>query len=305
MRSISKFLFSFVVGVFISGAAMAEELYLIDAHSQIDHFVDRSTIVPLMDKAGIRHVILSTRGKVKPYQITAFAAMYPDRVTASVRSKGGHYAANKKKWYRFMKKQLAMDGFGAMAEVIMWHAAKGNKAPEVIVPLDDKRVQTAFKGAMAKGWPFIIHIEFAASSQSEEFMEKMETMLAANPDHPFALIHMGQLESRAAARLLGKYKNLYFLTSHANPIATQTSNQPWVDMFDGGESLTPEWKALFAQYPDNFILAFDNVWAEHWGEKYVKQAALWRKALSSLPPDVASKVAHENAERLWKLPTAK
>ena len=52
-------------GLSVSGA-QASKLYLIDAHSQIDHFVDRSEIVPLMDKAGIRHVILSTRGKGKP-----------------------------------------------------------------------------------------------------------------------------------------------------------------------------------------------------------------------------------------------
>lgn len=302
-----KFLFSLFVWAVVSFplGAVAEELYLIDAHSQIDHFVDRSTIVPLMDKAGIRHVILSARGKVKPKQITNFAANHPNRVTASVRSKGGHYDANAKKWYKFMKKQLAMDGFGAMAEVIMWHAQKGNKAPEVIVPPDDKRVRTALKGALAKGWPFVIHIEFAASTDSEEFMEKMEAMLADNPDHPFALIHMGQLEVKDAARLLAKHKNLHFLTSHANPIATQSSGQPWVDLFAGGETLSAEWKALFTKYPEKFILAFDNVFAEHWGDFYTKQADLWRKALKDLPDDVAQKVAHGNAERLWKLPTLK
>ena len=125
-------------GVSLSGAE-ASELYLIDAHSQIDHFVDRSKIVPLMDEAGIRHVILSARGKVKPGQITKFAAKHPDRVTASVRTKGGKYISASPKWIKFMKKQLSMPGFRAMAEVLMWHAQKGKKAPEVVVPPDDKR----------------------------------------------------------------------------------------------------------------------------------------------------------------------
>ena len=291
-------------GVSLSGAE-ASELYLIDAHSQIDHFVDRSKIVPLMDEAGIRHVILSTRGKVKPGQITKFAAKHPDRVTASVRTKSKHYASNSAKYYKSLKKQMLMPGFGAMAEVIMWHAKKGNKAPEWVVQPDSQQVQAASKGAMAKGWPFIIHIEFAASRSPVTFMTKMEAMLEKNPDHPFVLIHMGQLETKEATRLLAKHANFYFLVSHSNPITKAKSSQPWIDMFDGGQSLAPRWKELFIKYPDRFILAFDNVWEKHWGSKYVKQAALWRNALSELPPDVAGKVAHENAERLWKLPTGR
>ncbi|HJO75690.1 MAG TPA: amidohydrolase family protein [Rhodospirillales bacterium] len=295
---------SLVLGLSVSGAE-ADELTLIDAHSQIDQFVDRSTIVPLMDKAGIRHVIISARGKVNPKQITGLAAKHPDRITASVRSKGGHYSAALPKWFKFMKKQLAMPGFGAMAEVIMWHAQKGQKAEKVVVPPDDKRVRLALKGAKEKGWPFVIHIEFAASQSPETFMKKMEGMLANNPDTPFALIHMGQLESKEAARLLAKHPNFHFMVSHANPITGAKSAQPWIDLFDGGASLAPRWKALFVKYPDRFILNFDNVFEDHWSDLYVKQAALWRKALAELPAGVASKVAHENAERLWKLPTAR
>jgi hypothetical protein len=71
---------------------------------------------------------------------------------------------------------------------------------------------------------------------------------------------------------LAKHANLHFMASHANLFITANSSQHWVD---------------------------------HWGDKYVGQAALWRKALAELPAEVASKVAHENAERLWKLPTAR
>ena len=295
---------SLMLGLSVSGA-QANELYLIDAHSQIDHFVDRSTIVPLMDKAGIRHVILSTRGRVAPEQITGFAAKHPDRVTASVRTKSKHYASKSPKFYKKFEKQMRMPGFGAMAELILWHAKKGNKAPEWVVPPDAKQVRVALKGALAKGWPFIIHIEFKATNVRDEFMNKMEAMVENNPDHSFALIHMGQLKTKDAARLLAKHANLHFMASHANPFITANSSQPWVDLFDGGQSLAPRWKALFVKYPDRFILNFDNVWVDHWGDKYVGQAALWRKALAELPAEVASKVAHENAERLWKLPTAR
>jgi len=291
--------------VALASGARADGPYLIDAHSQVDHFVDLSDVVPLMDKAGIRHVILSARGQVNAGQIIGLAAKHPDRITASIRTKGGQYASATPKWFKTMKKHFAKDGFGAMAEVIMWHARKGDKAPELVVPPDDKRVRELLGRVVKKGWPFVIHIEFAASRSPETFMKKMEAMLEEYSGHPFALIHMGQLGAEEAARLLARHPNFHFLVSHSNPVVKATSNQPWIDLFDGGSSLAPRWKALFLKHPDRFILNFDNVWEDHWGDQYVRQAALWRKALSELPFDVASKVAHENAERLWKLPAAR
>ena len=59
-------------------------LPLIDAHSQIDLDVGQNEIVNLMDKAGIAHVILAARSKVKPHHIVGLARKHPDRITASM-----------------------------------------------------------------------------------------------------------------------------------------------------------------------------------------------------------------------------
>jgi len=67
----------------------------------------------------------------------------------------------------------------------MYHAQKGQKAPEVVVYPDDERVQAALNYALDKKWPFVVHIEFApAESPRDEFMTKLEA---------FVLIHMVQL----------------------------------------------------------------------------------------------------------------
>ena len=292
---------SLVLGLSVSGA-QANELYLIDAHSQIDHFVDRSTIVPLMDKAGIRHVILSTRGRVAPEQITGFAAKHPDRVTASVRTKSKHYASNSPKFYKKFEKQMRMPGFGAMAELILWHAKKGNKAPEWVVPPDAKQVRVALKGALAKGWPFIIHIEFNSLSRTDykTYMDGLGRLLIANPDHPFVLIHMAQIEAGPAGKLLAVHSNLHFMTSHASP-SYQRGGKPFINMFEG-DSLKPEWKALVAKYPDRFVFALDNVFSFFWTpDRYLSKMRLWWKAVTELPPEQAHLLAHGNAERLWRL----
>ena len=94
--------------------------------------------------------------------------------------------------------------------------------------------------------------------------------------------------------------HIHFMTSRSNSLSVKESKQPWVNMFKGNR-LSPEWTKLMKEYPDRFVLAFDNVWPEDWSDFYLKQVRLWHTALSQLPENVAHAIAHENAERLWKL----
>lgn len=291
--------------VLVASTTTASEIPIIDAHSQVDHKVDLEKIIRLMAKGGVSRTILSTRGKVKPNQLISFASRHPGRITPSVRTKGNPYARNDPKYYKLLRAQLAMPEFGAMAEVIMWHAQKGKRAPKWVVHPDQQQVQVALKAALQRKWPFVVHIEFAAAGDDREvFMSKLEGLLTGHPEHPFVLIHMGQLPARDARRLIETHRNIYFFTSHSNPVTVEKSKQPWVNLFKG-EKLASEWRELIVQHPDRFILAFDNVFAEHWSSFYLDQIALWRKAFKDLPAEVANALAHGNAERLWRLPPAR
>ena len=196
-----------------------------------------------------------------------------------------------------------------MGEIILAHAAKGRRAPEVNVAASAPQVEAAIQRAIAKGWPVVLHYEFRwltgafGPSGRATRMTELKSLLSQHPQHSFALIHMGQLDATDAAELLAAHSNLVFLTSHANPLTVNESRQPWTNMFAGGE-LAADWKALLLRHPERFVLAFDNVWREHWSGKYVQQVELWRSALGKLPAEVAHAVAHGNAERLWKLPPA-
>ena len=57
-----------------------------------------------------------------------------------------------------------MPRFAAMAEVVVWHAQKGNKAKFRAVSLESPQVQAALQAAKARSWPFVVHIEFAAAA---------------------------------------------------------------------------------------------------------------------------------------------
>jgi predicted TIM-barrel fold metal-dependent hydrolase len=275
---------------------------MIDAHSQIDQLVEIEKVIPLLDQAGINRIILTTRGKRKLRDIVDLAKEYPDRVTASIRLKGKAYEKNKPKFKKVLDKRLESSAFGAMAEALIFHAQKGKKAGQVALDLKAPQVQAAFDGAAEKGWPFVVHIEFAASGKRyKKYMKMLEAFLRQNADHPIALIHMGQLKSNEVTRLIDTHPNIYFLAAHANTLAIKKSRQPWINLFSG-RKISKRWRALMIEHPDRFVLAFDNVWAEHWGDFYVQQANLWRDALKELPTKVAHAIAHQNAERLWELP---
>jgi len=281
--------------------AEGDELYFIDAHSQVDHkVVPLKKVISIMKQGGVSHTILSARGKLTGKDLLAFASQYPDYITPAVRTKGGPYEAGSAKYYKALKAQVASRKYSAMAEVLLYHAKKGNKAPEIIVYLDDKRVQVALDYAIKNGWPFVVHIEFASlqGEKRKKFMRAFKQMLDQHPEQPFILTHMGQLSRDRCLRLIENHKNVHFHTGWTNPVAVESSNQPWTNVFEG-DRLAPEWKDLFIQYPHRFIFALDNVFSEHWSDFYRKQMNYWKNGLAELPADTAHLIAHGNAERLW------
>jgi predicted TIM-barrel fold metal-dependent hydrolase len=307
---ITGILLFFILPLAVLAAAHDRLLPIVDAHSQMDQEITVEEIIRLMDEAGVVRTILAPRSKITPDQFLDLVSRYPDRIVPSVRTKGKHYLEGKTgNFERFLNNQIKSQKYGAMAEVLIWHAEKYHHtqkrpiAPQVIVPLDSPRVKTALEKSVENRWPFIAHIEFAAIGPERElFMSGFEAMLDSHQDHPFVLIHMGELEAEDAKRLIKKHRNIYFITAMCNPIALKNTAEPLVNLFKGN-TLDPGWKALFLSHPDRFILGFDNVWARHWKKIYVPQVRLWRKALGELPEDIAHRIAHENAERLWNLPT--
>ena len=285
-----------------SAYAYCEEIYFVDAHSQVDHNIELEDIVQLMKEAGVKKTILAARGQRKSKEIADLAEAYPEQIIASVRTKSIYYKRNTNKYYKKLSKQVNSGRFNAMAELLLFHAQKGELAEEVVIYPDDERVNAAFEGARENGWPFVLHIEFSSliGNQRDKYFTALTSFLEKHSDYPVALIHMGQLDVTEVKRLIDKHNNIYFLTSHSNPIALARSNQPWISMFEHNV-LAPEWEALIVASPKRFVFSLDNVWSDQWRNGYKEQVSLWRNALGKLPQDVAHAVSHGNAESLWKL----
>lgn len=282
---------------------LAHQLYFVDAHSQVDEDVsDLGLIIRRMDAAGVYRTILAARSGRKPGEVADFATQHPQRIVPSVRTKSGAFDKNPAHWKKYVQAQVNSGRFRAMAEMLLYHAQKGNKAPEVRAYPEDDRVKFALAAAAQHNWPFVVHIEFASLSQPERerFMNGFEALLREHPTFPILLNHMGQLQPPEAARLLKTHANFHLLTAHTTPVIARESREPWTRMFER-DHLIPAWKELILTHPDRFVFALDNVWYRHWDAFYLEQVKQWRQALAELPPDVAHAVAHGNAERLWHL----
>ena len=66
----------------------------------------------------------------------------------------------------------------------------------------------------------------------------------------------------------------------------------------GGGTLSPEWRSLFARYSDRFLLGSDTWINERW-YSYDSIMKEYRGWLAQLPADQAQRIAHGNAERLF------
>jgi hypothetical protein len=97
--------------------------------------------------------------------------------------------------------------------------------------------------------------------------------------------HAGFAPPATVREMLRRYRNLWC------DLSWRTDHAP-------GGKLNPEWRPLFLELPERFMVGTDTPSPEHW-ERIVEHARLARSWLSELPADVAEKIAWRNGEALF------
>ena len=280
------------------------KLLFVDAHSQLPNSQLSDEIIKILDKAGIKKLILTNRDLAKNKDILNLSESYPERVFPIIKIKGKPWSDGDAKFIKIIDKKLNNNRYVGLGEALLFHATKGKdglKAPEVDVSASSDQFIYLLGKARDRNWPLIIHIEFRSVDNSSKRMKELENILDNNRDISFPLIHMGQLDIENVSRLIENHNNVYFMMSRANRIKGINTSQPWTNLFSNRKIKT-SWKKLLIKYPDRFIFCIDAVWPSDWSSKYyVNIVQLWREALKELPESVAEKIAYKNAERLWNL----
>jgi Amidohydrolase len=222
----------------------------------------------LLDQAGVRQAYVSSTPDEGTLQLYARA---PERIVPDLRPY--RTPADPTLWTRdpsvvqYLESRLAERSYRGIGE---FHLLPGQ------VIRDEVPRQVADLAAQ-RG--LVLHAHADAGS--------LEELLNVRPDITVLWAHAGMTAGPSEVqRVLDAHPNVWV------ELALRTDVAP-------GGRLDPDWAALFQRYPDRFMIGTDTWIPSQWTRLPMLMADV-RAWLRELPPELASAIAHGNAERLLK-----
>ena len=247
----------------------AQELPIFDAHIHYSHDAwegvpPREAII-LLRKAGVRRALVSSSNDDGTQKLYAEA---PEIILPSLRPY--RTRSDISTWTRdeaivaYLEERLKKHRYVAIGEFHV-HGADAE------APVVRRAVQ------LAKQYGLLLHAHSDADA--------VERLFKQDPAARILWAHAGFDRPEKVREMLRKYRNLWcdlaFRTDHAS-----------------GSKVNPDWRAVFLEFPDRFMVGTDTYSAERW--PYVVEHANWSRAwLADLPRDVAERIAYRNGEALF------
>jgi len=214
--------------------------------------------------------------------------------------------------------QILATGASGFGEMSCEHLSFTERHPYEAAPPDHPLFMRLADIAAQKGVPIEIHMEAVPHDMPTPEMfrrrspnnppilkaniERFRVLLAANREARIVWAHLGWDNTGARTvdlcrSLLAENPNLYMNTKIA-------SEGGWANhLVSEAGFARPEWIDLIRQFPDRIMMASDTFHTapsvSMRREPHVEGPRRW---LDQLPPDLASKVAVENAQRVYRLP---
>lgn len=287
MRRLTSGLASVLLAFALTSSVAAAEPYrgpVIDAHSHLPNPQALEPLLAAMDRHRITRVALLGVGGVQKDDlawIEAAARKHPERVIpfAPVPDPMAADAATR------LDALLATGRFRGAGEVHVHQASR-----KIRRDLDAPPFRALLDVCARHGVPLVVHDELTRETTAE-----LERALARNRKAIIVLAHAGSGEPTALAGLLGRHENLYLDVSGMHFLRA-----PALAPEKG--PLAPGWKSLLTQHPDRILAGLD-VWAvQLFKPEMLDRLMTWtRRVLGELPPETAERIAHGNAERLFRL----
>jgi hypothetical protein len=252
-----------------AGVVSAEDLPITDAHV---HYSENSrqdyapaAVLALLDRAGVRRAFVSSTPDENTVRLFEAA---PDRIVPVLRP------------YR------------QPGELGTWH-----QDPTVVPYLEQRLTRPIYRGigefhlSGADARAPVVREVAELAARRRIFLhchcdaEAVEILLGLAPGVRVLWAHAGMGSGPDdVGRLVNASKDLYVELALRSDVAP-------------GGQLDSAWRALFLRHPDRFMVGTDTWVASRW-ESFVDVQAAARTWLRQLPPDVARRLASENAESL-------
>ena len=252
-----------------TASAGAADLPIFDAHLHYSHDawdnLPPEKAVELLKAAGIRRGLVSSSNDDGQQRLAAAAS---DLILLSLRPY--RQRGDQSTWMRddtvpaYLEQRLARYRYVALGEYHIFGADVDLPVPRRLVDL-------------ARRHNLVLHSHSDADAVERQFVQW--------PQARILWAHAG-FDSPARVRdMLRRHRNLWC------DLAFRTDHAP------GGE-LDPQWRALFLEFPDRFMVGTDTFTPERW-PFVVEHARLARQWLAALPRDVAERIAWRNGEALF------
>jgi len=253
----------------LATATTAAELPIFDAHLHYSHDawdnLPPEKAIELLKAAGVRRGLVSSSNDEGQQRLATVA---PDLILLSLRPY--RQRGDQGSWMRddtvpaYLEGKLARYRYVAIGEFHIFGA-------DVDLPVPRKMVE------LARRHNLVLHSHSDADAVERQFVQW--------PQARILWAHSGFDTPARVREMLRRHRNLWC------DLAFRSDHAP------GGE-LDREWRALFTEFPDRFMVGTDTFTPERW-PYVVEHARLARKWLAQLPPEVAERIAWRNGEALF------
>jgi hypothetical protein len=250
-------------------ALPAAELPIFDAHVHYSHDawanLPPQEAIAILRRAGVVRALVSSSGDEGTQRLVAAA---PELIVPSLRpyrTRGDVSTwVNDDAVTAFLEERLARSRYAAIGEFHLYGADADLPVPRRLV-------------ALAREHGLVLH--------AHSDPDAIERLFRQDPQARILWAHSGFVAPGEVRALLERHRNL------------------WCDLAfrseqGGGGKVPSEWRALFADFPERFMVGTDTFTPERW--HYIGEHAQWSRAwLADLPPALAERIAWRNGAALF------
>lgn len=306
----------------------AEGLPLIDAHNHLPRGIELQDLISRMDKIGVDKTLLMPvfydgdkpggQGISDENLVINWYKQQPSRIIpffGMQRSILGY----EPRWERpdsqaasllyDMNSELGSNLYKGIGEFIIRHypysCPGGASGSETDLPIDSPLMRKFLDMAAQYKLPITVHYE-----AEEKTIPPLKRMLEYKPEVTWIWAHCtGRCTPDVSRSMLQQYSNLYSdlggmtnLYGSYGCLTVSCGRDPKNPIDDGNNHLRQDWKDVFEEFPDRFVIGTDCAHPQAWQSNYFGQClSKFKLLLSDLTDSTAKKIAYDNAMRILKL----